>query len=265
MGTTDPTGTNGNISVDPLFADVSGTDLTLWDFRLDSTSPLIDAGDPAETDPDGSVADIGAYGGNGADGWIWPASMEEVRTGVWTKGSTVLIEGVVVTGVFANGFTVQDPNASAPEYSGISVFTYWEPTLAHGMEVTLTGQVDDYFGEAKLSVDTSDIWITGVVAEPTPVDITVAEADDEAYEGVLVRIIDGSLDDAAYDCSADGASCADADLWTLSDGSSTPVILYNKLYENDDWADYVGSVPPTGVMTWRWNRRRLMPRTWRDF
>jgi len=50
------TGT-GNIDADPLFVDaVNG------DYHLTSSSPCIDAGDPnSEYDPDGTVADMGAY------------------------------------------------------------------------------------------------------------------------------------------------------------------------------------------------------------
>ncbi len=44
-----------DISVDPLFADPEEND-----FNLTSTSPCIDAGDPAMADPDASVPDIGA-------------------------------------------------------------------------------------------------------------------------------------------------------------------------------------------------------------
>ena len=50
------TGT-GNIDEDPLFADPGN-----GDFHLQSTSPCIDAGDPASPlDPDGTIADMGAY------------------------------------------------------------------------------------------------------------------------------------------------------------------------------------------------------------
>jgi hypothetical protein len=68
-GIDDPTGQNGNISVDPLFVDTSATDPTLWDLHLQSNSPLVNAGDPALLDSDGSRSDIGAYGG--AQGTAW--------------------------------------------------------------------------------------------------------------------------------------------------------------------------------------------------
>ena len=50
----DQTSINGNISSDPLY--VSSTD-----FHLQAGSPAIDAGDPSTLDPDGTVADLGAF------------------------------------------------------------------------------------------------------------------------------------------------------------------------------------------------------------
>ena len=66
-GMADPTGANGNVAVDPLFLDLSDPDPTLWDLHLAANSPLVDAGDPAATDPDGSPPDMGAYGGGYAN------------------------------------------------------------------------------------------------------------------------------------------------------------------------------------------------------
>ena len=45
----------GNIDTDPSFKDPSN-----GDFHLNENSPCIDAGDPTDTDPDGSTRDIGA-------------------------------------------------------------------------------------------------------------------------------------------------------------------------------------------------------------
>jgi hypothetical protein len=61
-GIADPTGTAGNLAVDPVFS-------AAGDWRLDAASPLVDAGDPdpARADPDGSINDLGAYGGPRGD------------------------------------------------------------------------------------------------------------------------------------------------------------------------------------------------------
>jgi parallel beta-helix repeat protein len=50
------TGVNGNISLDPGFADS-------LDFHLTEGSPCVDSGNPAFTDPDGGPSDMGIYGG----------------------------------------------------------------------------------------------------------------------------------------------------------------------------------------------------------
>ncbi len=68
-GFPDPTNTSGNLSGPPQYVDRSHFDHAEWNFHVAGTSPLIDAGDPAVTDPGGSPTDIGAYGGPGADGW----------------------------------------------------------------------------------------------------------------------------------------------------------------------------------------------------
>ncbi len=54
----DLSGTDGNISEDPLF-----TDTEAGDYSLAAGSPCIDAGDPSISDTDGSTSDMGAYGG----------------------------------------------------------------------------------------------------------------------------------------------------------------------------------------------------------
>ncbi len=54
-------GSVGNVSVDPLF--VAHTDSLNYDYHLQASSPLIDAGDPGRVDPDSSRINMGRYGG----------------------------------------------------------------------------------------------------------------------------------------------------------------------------------------------------------
>jgi hypothetical protein len=63
-GIPSPVGADGNLAVDPMFVAYGPRIRTrAWDFHLAAGSPLIDAGDPAVLDADGSASDIGAYGG----------------------------------------------------------------------------------------------------------------------------------------------------------------------------------------------------------
>jgi len=61
-------GTDGNISVDPLFLELPYSYAVDPDFHLDPSSPLIDAGSSTLLDPDGSPSDLGMYGGPAAGG-----------------------------------------------------------------------------------------------------------------------------------------------------------------------------------------------------
>ena len=46
----------GLIEYNPLFVDLYN-----WNFSYQENSPCIDTGDPTETDPDGTIRDIGAH------------------------------------------------------------------------------------------------------------------------------------------------------------------------------------------------------------
>jgi hypothetical protein len=65
----DPTGTFGNVIQPPGYLDTSADDPSDWDLHLDLDSQIVDIGSADLTDPDGGPSDIGAYGGEGADGW----------------------------------------------------------------------------------------------------------------------------------------------------------------------------------------------------
>ena len=57
------TSSSGNITSNPLLAGYSADGVFSDDYSLSSSSTLIDAGDPSILDIDGSVSDIGAFGG----------------------------------------------------------------------------------------------------------------------------------------------------------------------------------------------------------
>jgi hypothetical protein len=69
IGIDDPTGIDGNISMDPELLDITAADPADWDVHLSASSALVNACDTCLDDPDGSTADTGAFGGPGAAEW----------------------------------------------------------------------------------------------------------------------------------------------------------------------------------------------------
>ena len=62
-GVDEPAPGDGNFAADPIYLDSSAASAADWDLHPGAGSPLIDAGDPAELDADGTRADVGAFGG----------------------------------------------------------------------------------------------------------------------------------------------------------------------------------------------------------
>ena len=172
-------------------------------------------------------------------------------------GRRVELSAVVVTGVGSAGYTLQDRTVADRMWSGVYVYTGTTPTVSRNDTLTVEGEVSDYYGETQLvnSVVTVDVGATTPI---DPIELTTEEAADMAYEGVLVTVTTGPLTDSDFDCG-----CSDEGLWELA--GEDGVVVFDRLYEDDDWADHVGDFPATGVMGYRYDRRRLMPRTATDF
>ncbi|MFT4623052.1 MAG: cytosine/adenosine deaminase-related metal-dependent hydrolase [Myxococcota bacterium] len=261
----DGDGAGDPCDVTPLLQDLDGDGCV----NSGDNCPFDSNGDQADGDGDGkgAVCDTCDATPN-ADGVCPPApgavaTIAELQEFFddW-DGEVVRLDDVVVTGVGSSGFTLQDPAAAGAAWSGIYVFTGDTPTVARGEQISIEGQVSDYFGETQIQ----DTIVVASVAGPpiAPVPLTIAEATAEEYESVLVTLTDGAVTDDAYDCGPpSGGACADEGLWEL-DGESG-VVVYDRLYEDGDWESHIGALPVTGVMSWRWDRRRIMPRTAGDF
>jgi hypothetical protein len=187
-------------------------------------------------------------------------TITNIQMGTTGVGTRVTIRNVVVTSVFSNGITVQDPTAGAT-YSGIYVFTGGAPTATIGQRVDVLGDVSEYFDNTELENVT--VTVLGAGTAITPADDTVAQAATEPYEGVLVRLTNVGAVVSPYNCARDNAPCTDQDLWQVN--GATGVLVYNKVYSGTDWTAHIGESPIAGVMMYRHNRRRIMPRTAADF
>ena len=227
---------------------------------LDVCPRISDNQADADMDGRGDVCDFCPNTPNPDSGVCPPAqaTIMEARTTL-PIGSSVSVTGVV-TGVGSSGFTMQDPSVASGQNAGVYVFTAGAPSVDVGDRVSVQGPTSEYFGE--LQFERPTVTFLSVATPLTPVDVTVTEAAQEVYEGVLVRITNGTVTNPAYSCAVDGA-CTDSGLWEI--GGTSGVLVYDRVYEDADWAMQIGTLPVTGVMNWRWNRRRIMPRTADDF
>ena len=239
----------------PLLADIDGDTVA----NADDNCPFDSNTDQADDDNDGmgDECDFCPTASNPDDA-ICPAetaSVYDIQNGTVNEGADVHLEGLVVTGISGVGFAAQHPDGG--EYSGLYVYTSSAPGVALGDLVSFDGAVTEYFGETEV-VATS--WTASGSGSVTAESLTATEASDEAWEGVLVTV-SGSVSDAAYDCVVDGENCADSELWEID----SAVLAYDKYYADSDWTANIGTTPVTGVMGYRYDRRRLMPRTSSDF
>lgn len=181
-------------------------------------------------------------------------TLEELRTRSELIGSPVTVKGVVVTGIWDNGYAVQETSGSGPN-RGMMVYEGSAPSLAVGDIIDLNGDLNDYFGELQIEVSAATKTSSGPAPAPTVVSLT--DAASEGYEGMLITTT-GEVTDEAYDCSVDGGGCSDTGLWEI--GGSSGILVYDRMYSGADWASGSGTTTVSGVMTFRWNRRRIMPR-----
>ena len=209
-----------------------------------------DAGPPDAGPPDAGPPDSGPAGD----------TIPAIQRGTIAAGAHVVLRNVVVTGVYGAGVWVQDPTAGAA-YAGIRVYQGVAPSVARNALVDVEGDVLEYFGDTE--IDAATVTPRGTATPIAPARRTVAQAAMESYEGVLVELTDISTVDSFWDCSLDDVACFDSGLWQVN--GTGGILVYDFVYEDADWASRVGDTPVAGIMTWRYNRRRIMPRVGADF
>jgi len=176
----------------------------------------------------------------------------------------VLVQDAIVTAIDGDGFHAQDPTVADGRNAGVYVYLNERPQLHIGDRVTFAGTTTEYFNLTE--VKNAGIVASGPGTPIAPVALTSAAAADEAYEGTLVTITDAAQVDHTYDCSADAAACHDARLWRL-DGS---ILVWDTAWQGTtaEWTSENTAAGPgtdvTGVMYFRYERRRILPRTAAD-
>lgn len=189
------------------------------------------------------------------------------------NGQEVTIGGIVTAefwGGYKNrNFFVQD--ADGP-YNGVIVFRYggWDSfpfitsvgdtvhTIAEGDSVVITGTVTEYSGKTEID-DVTDVKVYGPAvktitpAEVTPNQIMTGGADAEAYEGVLVKVTDVSVDDPNLGYGE----------WSITDGT-------NSVRVDDNWDYYYwpeeghSLAEVVGCLDYAYSDTKIQPRLARD-
>lgn len=189
------------------------------------------------------------------------ATVIEVQTGVHAIGTKVALENLVVTAVWAAGYYAQDQDADVAAHSGLHVFTGSQPSLVVGDVVAVTGVVNEHFDETQ--IDETATVKSGQTGSIDATEVTLAQATSEEYEGVLVTLAENGDITENWDCATDNPICNDTNLWQI--GGTEGLLVHDRAYQDDDFAIHVGNTRVTGVLMYRFDRRRVLPRTSADF
>ena len=157
----------------------------------------------------------------------------------------ITTEGIV-TALFYNGYFIEDPAGGA--WNGLWVYdTTNFPAL--GDRVRLTGTVLEYYNFTELGGLTDYVLVSSGNSLPDPVVVTTAAANDEQYEGVLLRV-ENVLVTAEEDAYEE---------WAVDDGSG-PLAVDN--LGSDTYVPVMGDeiAAIVGPLNYSYNAFKIAPR-----
>jgi endonuclease I len=137
----------------------------------------------------------------------------------------VTVSGIV-TANFGEGFFLQD---GPGQWDGIYVYDVKNPQI--GDSIIITGTVTEYYDLTEIVNITEYYLISRNNELPEPVVITASEAG-EAYEGVLVKVIDAT-------CTNDDSGFG---MWELTDETGSILVHNNQVYEFSPYQNEVYTV-----------------------
>lgn len=245
----------------PLAADLDddGTDNAADNCPFDANDAQVDR----DNDSKGDICDFCPNQANPdsvCDELILPATIKEIQDGTLSEGSKVLLTNVVVTAVYDAGFWVQDP-VNTGTFAGVHIYTNSAPGVVLNETVDVQGGIVEFFDDTEIINVT--VTSKGTSTPIAAASVTIAQAATEEYEGMLVTLTDVASFVDPYDCAVDG-NCSDTDLWEVLDAAMTGIVVYDRVYADADWVAQKSQSSVTGVMTTRFSRRRIQPRSGAD-
>lgn len=196
------------------------------------------------------------------------AGIYDVKNGTVPPGTTVKVTGVV-TAVAGARFFVQVPEADhdatlGATFSGLYVY---QPasgiqgltTPKRGDLAEVTGTVKEFYGEIELDGLTAITVVAEGQALPAPVVVTpaavgTAGADRQAYEAVLVTVVDGEVTDVS---PAPGTADEPPTNEYVLDGA---LRVNDLMYLTDPFPGVGDTLTVTGILRWANDNSKLEPR-----
>lgn len=188
--TTLPVTTGGtNPMTGTTMADDSGTSTTAP--GTDSTTSDPDTSGDTTSATDGSSSGSGSSGeSSGTTAGPTDDTIYEIQDGTIATGSSVDVQGVIVTAVSSTAFFAQEPGGG--QYSGVYVYVNADPMLAVGDEVDIVGVTAEFNDLTEVDVTAGSVTPTGVTGVAVVPDVVgldeLTAAAGEPWEGVFVRI-----------------------------------------------------------------------------
>ncbi|MCD6276973.1 hypothetical protein J7J69_01845, partial [candidate division WOR-3 bacterium] len=154
----------------------------------------------------------------------------------------------VVTGVFSRGFFMEMKPGGA--WRGIYVYLGSAPSVSVGDSVEVTGTVDEYYSLTELSGSPA-VNVLGSSTPPSPVDVQTGPANNEQWEGVLIRVVDAVCESLPNGYGE----------WIVDDGSGNLMV-------DDMGVSFTPTVGDTytitGPLTYTYGRFKIEPRDAND-